>query len=76
MVGFRDFDGVGIAPVSNKMAVKVKFIAGYTKNHSLPSNILPFRSKTITKIGNESVLSVNLYHGKAQFSGLKGLKVK
>ena len=22
MVGFRDFDGVGIAPVSNKMAVK------------------------------------------------------
>ena len=23
MVGFRDFDGVGIAPVSNKMAVKV-----------------------------------------------------
>ncbi len=24
MVGFRDFDGVGIAPVSNKMAVKTK----------------------------------------------------
>ena len=23
MVGFRDFDGVGIAPVSNKMAVKL-----------------------------------------------------
>ena len=23
MVGFRDFDGVGIAPVSNKLAVKV-----------------------------------------------------
>ena len=22
MVGFRDFDGVGIAPVSNKLAVK------------------------------------------------------
>ena len=27
MVGFRDFDGVGIAPVSKKMAVKIAQIS-------------------------------------------------
>ena len=27
MVGFRDFDGVGIAPVSNKMAVKWRILS-------------------------------------------------
>ena len=35
MVGFRDFDGVGIAPVSNKLAVKwgtPKFLGDYSKH--------------------------------------------
>ena len=39
---------------------KGKFIAGYTRTHSLPSKILPFRNKTITKkLGTETMRSFN-----------------
>ena len=37
---------------SSLLKSEVESRSGYTKTHSLPSKILPFRSKTITKTGN------------------------
>ena len=42
MVGFRDFDGVVIAPVSNKLAVKTRSL--YTFLESIVQNYDAYRN--------------------------------
>ena len=42
-----------LRPFRSPWITKVEFSAGYTKTHSLPSKISPFRSETITKTRNK-----------------------
>ncbi len=45
MVGFRDFDGVGIAPVSNKMAVKWRILSPTSSEQSGKKKFLIFPTR-------------------------------
>ena len=47
------FASLKLSKVEKWESTKVKFSADYTKTHSLPSKISPFRRKTISKVGNQ-----------------------